>query len=254
MYGELHRQIKSNFNREYVTPNGRLTSETQTACVLVLMFDLLESEAHRERAVRTLQKLLRKQDDHLTTGFVGTPYLLHVLSRNGLIELAYKLLQQKDYPSWLYQITKGATTIWEHWDGIKPDGSFWSADMNSFNHYAYGAIGDWMVQVICGLQTEADGAGFKQFTLAPQPGGGLSHARMRYDSLYGQIRSGWQKTASGTIYEFTVPANTTATLRLPAGSAAQPAILAGEPVSISREGDCFVMAAGSGDYRIEITD
>lgn len=126
-----------------MTPNGRLAVPTQTAHVLALMFNLIE-EKDRKRTIDTLVDYIKKNKYHLTTGFVGTPYLCHVLSQNGYSDVAYKLLLQTDYPSWLYQVTKGATTIWEHWDGIKPDGSFWSPDMNSFNHYAYGSIGDWL--------------------------------------------------------------------------------------------------------------
>ncbi len=142
-YSELYHKILENFRREFVTPNGRLAVSTQTAHVLALMFDLVE-EKDKERTVEELVKLLKERKYHLTTGFVGTPYLCHVLTRYGKNDVAYKLVTQTDFPSWLYQVTKGATTVWEHWDGIKEDGTFWSADMNSFNHYAYGSIGDWL--------------------------------------------------------------------------------------------------------------
>src|SRR5690606_436196 len=116
-----------------------------------------------------LTELLKDNKFHLTTGFVGTPYLNLVLSANGLNDIAYKLLLQQDYPSWLYPVTKGATTIWEHWDGIKPDGSFWSASMNSFNHYAYGAIGDWLYRCVAGIDTDEQLAGYKHIHIKPQP-------------------------------------------------------------------------------------
>src|SRR5690606_38793207 len=140
-----------------------------------LMFGLLEGKA-RERAIEKLMELLKESKFHLTTGFVGTPYLNYVLSENGQLDAAYRLLFQQDYPSWLYQVTKGATTIWEHWDGIKEDGSFWSKDMNSFNHYAYGAIGDWLYRCVAGIDTDEGNAGYKHITIRPQPGSELSWA------------------------------------------------------------------------------
>jgi len=177
-----------------------------------------------------------------------------VLSQNGLQSLAYKLLRQTDYPSWLYQVTKGATTIWEHWDGIKPDGSFWSADMNSFNHYAYGAIGDWMVQVICGLGLDENSPGYKHFLLAPQPGGGLTHAGMTYASSYGMIESRWEKADGAIRYSFVLPANTTSTIRLAARQGDIVAIEGDTPKSVLQGSEGVVIEAGSGNYRITVPE
>ena len=251
-YSEWHQRIVENFQKEFVTPNGRLASNTQTACVLALMFDLADKK-HRGRIVESLQKLLRSRDDHLATGFVGTPYLLHALSRNGLTGLAYKLLRQTDYPSWLYQVTRGATTIWEHWDGIRPDGSFWSADMNSFNHYAYGAVGDWMVQVVCGLDIDELAPGYKHFFLAPQPGGGLTHARISYDSLYGKITSGWEIDDTATRYQFSVPANTTATIHLDANAGDLLTVEGDAPLDMDTDSEGYVIEAGSGSYGFTVS-
>lgn len=211
---DLEENIIKAFTDEFVTPNGKLAVPTQTAQILALMFNLLESKA-KERAVEKLAELLEESDYHLTTGFVGTPYLNHVLTENGMNDAAYKLLFQKDYPSWLYQITKGATTIWEHWDGIKEDGSFWSTDMNSFNHYAYGAIGDWLYRKVSGIELDEASPGFKHFQIKPYVGNDLDWAEANLDSMYGPIRSYWKKGESGKMQlEVTIPPNTTALVSL----------------------------------------
>ncbi len=149
-YSELLQHLKEAFLKEYVTPSGRLVSGTQTAYVLALQFDMLP-ENLRAQAAQRLAENIKDYDNHLTTGFLGTPYLCHVLSRFGYDSVAYKLLLQDTYPSWLYPVKMGATTIWERWDGQKPDSSFQTPGMNSFNHYAYGAIGDWMYRNITGV-------------------------------------------------------------------------------------------------------
>lgn len=161
------------------------------------MFGLVEGSA-KDRTVARLVQLLEASGYHLTTGFVGTPYLNLVLADAGHYEAAYKLLLQMDYPSWLYQITQGATTIWEHWDGIKEDGSFWSKEMNSFNHYAYGAVGDFLYRHVAGIEQTEEGPGYKQFLIQPHPGGGLTSAAASLESMYGTIRSEWT-IDSGTI-------------------------------------------------------
>ncbi|WP_438444118.1 glycoside hydrolase family 78 protein [Gorillibacterium sp. sgz5001074] len=214
-YGELHGRIVRAFASEFITPNGRLAGHTQTAHVLALMFELADGEVRRKLAA-ALAAYIEEQKMHLTTGFVGTPYLCHVLSAHGYHDLAVKLVHQEEYPSWLYSVRMGATTIWEHWDGIKPDGSFWSDDMNSYNHYAYGAIGDWLYRVVAGIELEEQAPGYKRILLQPNPESGLAYARASYESMYGRISSGWSKGENGTVtYTFEVPANTTARVRLP---------------------------------------
>ncbi|GBF72445.1 alpha-L-rhamnosidase [Paenibacillus sp. 598K] len=217
-YAELYKRIVAAFTTEFVTPAGRLSVPTQTAQVLALTFGLLEGKA-RERAVAKLMELLEESKFHLTTGFVGTPYLNFALSQNGQLDAAYKLLMQQDYPSWLYQVTKGATTIWEHWDGIREDGSFWSKDMNSYNHYAYGAIGDWLYRCVAGIDMAEGTAGYKSITIAPQPGGALTWAEGRFDSVYGEIASRWSRSEDGVMELLvTIPVNTKATITLPGAS------------------------------------
>lgn len=209
-YNELLEKITEKFNQEFVTPNGRLSESTQTAYVLALHFDLLK-EKDRKKAAAILADYVAERDGHLTTGFVGTPYLNHVLSDNGYLELAYELLEREEYPSWLYPITKGATTIWEHWDGIKEDGSFWSGTlMNSFNHYAYGAVADWIYGVVGGIKSDIENSGFKRFTIAPRPGGSLKSAKTSFDSIYGMIVSKWEIINNQFELEVEIPANTEA--------------------------------------------
>jgi len=213
-YREHHENIVEAFQREFFTPSGRLVAPTQTAHILALMFNLVK-EKDRKRTIDTLVKYLEENKWHLNTGFLGTPYLCHVLSSNGRTDVAYKLLLQTDYPSWLYQVNKGATTIWEHWDGIKEDGSFWSAEVNSFNHYAYGSIGDWLYRVVAGIDTDETKAGYKRIILKPQPCQKLEWATAEFESMYGLIKIKWYHENGMMRMDVTVPHNTTALVMLP---------------------------------------
>ena len=213
-YEVLHQQILERLREEFIAPRGRLSVETQTAHVLALHFGLL-AEKDIPRTARRLRALLAERSDHLTTGFMGTPYICHALSNYGMTDIAYKLLLNRDLPSWLYAVEKGATTIWEHWDSILEDGSFWSRDMNSFNHYANGSVGEWMYKVVAGLRPDENKPGFKHIIIQPQPGGGLDFAKIALTTLYGVIRTGWEKTDAGMTLTAEIPANTTATVTLP---------------------------------------
>jgi alpha-L-rhamnosidase len=244
IYEKLHKDIVKAFQDEFFTPAGRLAARTQTAHVLALMFDLVPEE-HRLRTINTLLSLLEEKDWHLTTGFLGTPYLCHVLSRNGKLDAAYKLLLQEDYPSWLYQVKIGATTVWEHWDGIKPDGSMWSADMNSFNHYAYGAIGDWLYRVAAGLDTDSDLPGYKRILIHPQPGGDLTYAKAEYLSMYGKISIEWRISGKEIFIDIAVPHNTTAHVILPKAS---PEFIKGSKASFAPCAQGAETELGSGSY------
>ncbi len=216
-YSQLSENIKKAFNKEFVTSAGRLVSHTQTAYSLALAFDLLPKDLV-PKAAKFLADDVRKFG-HLTTGFVGTPLLCKTLSAQGYDDLAFMLLNRKDYPSWLYPVTQGATTIWERWDGQKPDGTFQDVGMNSFNHYAYGAIGEWLYRYVAGLDIDQENPGYKHFVLAPHPGGGLTNAAVDFDSMYGKIRSAWKTEGNNLNYEVLVPANTTATVTLPTADA-----------------------------------
>lgn len=210
---ELKKNIKSSFSNEFITPNGRLSSNSQTAYVLALQFKLLDS-ANITRAIGYLTEDIKKREFHLSSGFLGTPYLCHVLSQNGYNDYAYKLLFQRTYPSWLYPITRGATTIWERWDGIKPDSTFQDPTMNSFNHYAYGAIGDWIYGNITGLQGDEDYPGYKHFIIKPIITDSLNYAKLYFNSMYGIIRSEWNRNGNQIEFNITVPPNARATVIL----------------------------------------
>lgn len=215
-YTELLKNIKDAFIKEYVTSTGRLVSSSQTAYVLALNFDMLP-ENQRLQAAERLVENIKSYNNHLTTGFLGTPYLCHVLTRFGYTDLAYTLLLQETYPSWLYPVKMGATTIWERWDGIKPDSTFQTPGMNSFNHYAYGAIGDWMYRTVAGVREEV--SGYKHIIIQPHLGGNLTAAKANYDTYYGNITSGWKLENKNLILDVEIPANTTATLYIPATDA-----------------------------------
>ena len=252
-YASLYQNIVTAFQKEFFTPSGRLAVPTQTAHVLVLYFDLTP-ELFRKRTVDTLARLIEENGVHLTTGFLGTPYLCHALSQNGYRDLAYRLLLQTDYPSWLYQVTKGATTIWEHWDGIKPDGSFWSPDMNSFNHYAYGAIGDWLYRTVAGIESDEEKPGYKHILIHPQPGGELEFVKAELESMYGLIHSEWRIEGDGIRVGVTIPVNATATVVLP-GAKADRLMVDGRPirdqqdlVEYSESMENVTVKLGSGEY------
>ncbi|OIR12914.1 bacterial alpha-L-rhamnosidase [mine drainage metagenome] len=217
-YTVLLRKIKDAFLKEYVTPNGRLVSSTQTAYVLALNFDMLP-ESLRDQAAKRLAENINSYGNHLTTGFLGTPYLCHVLTRFGYTDVAYKLLLQETYPSWLYPVKMGATTIWERWDGQKPDSSFQTPGMNSFNHYSYGAIGDWMYRKMVGLDTYEDGVGYKHIKIKPHIGGGFTFANASLQTYYGKLSCDWKVEANKMMMDVEIPANTSATIFIPAANA-----------------------------------
>lgn len=212
-YYSVNKKVKEAFIKEFVTPNGRLVSHTQTAYSLALAFKILPDELAK-KAVSHLEKDVKKFG-HITCGFVGTPLLCKSLSENNLDYLAFMLLNRKEYPSWLYPVTQGATTIWERWDGQKPDGTFQDPGMNSFNHYAYGAIGEWLYQYVSGLNIDEDKPGYKHIIFAPHIGGNLSYSKVEYNSMYGLILSSWKIENSIFNYEVIIPPNTTGTIELP---------------------------------------
>jgi len=190
-----------------------MVSDTQTAYVLAVAFDLLPYNLSK-KAIDYLASYVRILG-HLTTGFVGTPLICKTLSDHGYPGLAFMLLTRKEYPSWLYPVTQGATTIWERWDGQRPDGTFQNAGMNSFNHYAYGAIGEWLYRYITGLQPDEIEPGYQHIIFEPHMGGGLTWAKAGFESMYGKIVSEWKIDGGEMVFHVEVPPNTTATLALP---------------------------------------
>ncbi|MBQ7637378.1 MAG: family 78 glycoside hydrolase catalytic domain [Clostridia bacterium] len=205
-YEELHKKIVDAFNYTYIGENGEMTSDTQTACVLALWFGLAKN---REPIIKQLLKLINDRG-HLTTGFVGTPYLLPLLSSLGETKLAYDLILRKEFPSWLYPVTKGATTMWERWNGIRPDGEFADVGMNSFNHYAYGAVGAWMYENMAGIRPDGESPAYDKILFAPETDDRLSFVRASIKTKHGEILSEWSRTSEGTEYTFIVPEGCTA--------------------------------------------
>jgi alpha-L-rhamnosidase len=254
-YAALLGKIKTAFQREYATPNGRLSSNTQTAYTLALSFGLLPESMRKNAAARLAADV--RSFGHLTTGFLGTPLLNPVLSDYGYFGEAYLLLNRKEYPSWLYPVTKGATTVWERWDGIKPDGTFQDPRMNSFNHYALGAIGDWMYRVVAGIEIDAKHPGYKHVLIQPRPGGGLTWVKASEHSMYGLVVSHWQIKDGTMTLRVEVPANTTATVRLPNATIGQVTEKGKTLVSdkdlagVRQEEGAVIVNVGSGSYSFQ---
>ncbi len=243
-YTGIFNSVKRVFNHEYVTPAGRVGTNSQTSYVLALMFDLLPPDL-RPKAARFLVDDIRSRQNHLSTGFLGTPYLCHILSQNGYTDVAYDLLLQETYPSWLYPVKMGATTIWERWDGQKTDSTFQDAGMNSFNHYAYGAIGDWMYRVSAGI--DALEPGYKYILIKPSPTPGLEYSKASFESSYGNISSGWERKDGMVTVKISIPANTRARIVLPVR----------DPSGISESGKALsenenLAQPGSSDEKISI--
>ena len=216
-YTAVYKNAKDAFIKNFFDAEGTLTAQTQTAHILALRFDLTP-EKWRAKTVQRLLQLLDERGGHLVTGFLGTPYFCAALSENDCLKQAYDLLLKKDFPGWLYQVAQGATTVWEHWDGRRPDGTMWSAGMNSFNHYAYGAVGAWLYSTVLGLGQQAGTAGFTAARLAPRPGGGLNWAEGWHETPLGRYALRWEKDAFKTNVTFSVPANAEAELVLEPGA------------------------------------
>ena len=251
-YDKLLQKIKKVFRDEFLTPSGRLSPNTQTAYSMALAFDLLPDAAKVSAAKRLADDITRFK--HITTGFLGASLVCPVLTDYGYLDQAYMLLNRKEYPSWLYPVTKDATTIWERWDGIKPDGSFQDKGMNSFNHYAYGAIGQWLYSVVAGLDLDPMNPGYKHILIQPRPGGGLTHARARLDSMYGPIESAWRIDEKVMNLNVEIPPNTTADVTLRGVKLAlvtesgKPLDAADAITETSQQGDAAVIRIGSGRY------
>ncbi|MBU3744347.1 MAG: alpha-L-rhamnosidase, partial [Sediminibacterium sp.] len=253
-YTRLLDGVVKAFQQEYVTPSGRLVSSTQTSYVLSLQFNMLPVHLRKSTAERLVENI-KSYGIHLTTGFLGTPYLCEVLTRFGYTSLAYQLLLQESYPSWLYPVKMGATTIWERWDGIKPNGTFQTPGMNSFNHYAYGAIGDWMYRTMAGIQEDETGAGYKKIIIRPQAGGNFSKVAASLQTYYGLVSSSWQIQQSNFQLDVEIPANSTAIVCLPAPKKGV-ITEGGSPINVANlstdESGNVKIPVGSGKYHFEI--
>jgi alpha-L-rhamnosidase len=212
----------------------------------------------RQSAAKFLVDDIKSRRNHLSTGFLGTPFLCHVLTQNGYTDVAYDLLLQETYPSWLYPVKMGATTIWERWDGQKTDSTFQDPGMNSFNHYAYGAIGDWMYRVSAGIETKTPG--YRNLLIQPHVSGKLNLSKASFESPYGKIVSGWERKDGKVYFTIEIPANAEATIVLPDVSA-EKVKEGGLPLSgnkylnnIHVAGKDLLIDAGSGKYLFEISE
>ena len=252
-YKNLFQGIKEAFMKAYVAPDGRINGDTQTCYVLALYMDLLPDEL-RAAAAKHLVAAIEKKDWHLSTGFVGVGYLCPALTEAGYTDVAYRLLNNDTFPSWGYTIRHGATTIWERWDGWTEERGFQSSEMNSFNHYSLGSVGDWLYRYVAGIDLDYGATGYERFVIHPRPGGGLTWARGEYASIRGKILSEWKVEDHKILLKVIVPPNTTATVYVPATRKSE-LVESGKPVE-QAEGIKFlrmgegevVLAVESGEY------
>ena len=265
-YEALFKNIRDEFRARYLTPVVKQTS--QTAYLLALQFDLLDGDAEISDFINRLSQAVKDNDYKLNTGFVGTSVINPTLSRFGLTDLAYDLLLQRECPSWLYSVDQGATTVWERWNSYTHESGFGSASMNSFNHYAYGAVGEWMYRYMAGIEVDESEPGFHHFFLQPHPDrrtalpqgqSPITSASATFRSRYGMIYSAWTApNQNALVYDCTVPVNATATLRFPASQADLVVRESGVPASqaegvtpVGYQDGCLVYELASGSYHFE---
>ena len=252
----MFEKVRAAFQKEFLREDGRLTVETQTAYLLALAFNLLPENV-RARAAERLVENIQALDWHLSTGFIGISHLNPQLTLAGRADVAYRLLLRDDSPSWLYPVKHGATTIWERWNGWTEKDGFFNPQMNSFNHYSLGSVGEWLFRHVAGIELDPEVAGFQRFVLRPFIGPGMDFARANYDTLHGEIASNWKRTGSKLMWTIRVPANTTARVHVPSlpGTGVTEGGMPVEKVDglkvIGREGKFLVCEAGSGEYSFE---
>lgn len=212
-YAALADEVAAAFRRRYVCDDGRMTSDSPTAYSLALVFGLIDDGEQRRSAGDRLARLVLDDDARIATGFVGTPLICDALTATGHVDVAYRLLTQTDCPSWLYPVTMGATTVWERWDSLRPDGTLNPGGMTSFNHYALGAVADWLHRTVAGI--EATAPGYRTLRFSPRPGGGISWAKAVHHTPYGTASIAWEQTATGLTADVVVPAGCEAVIELP---------------------------------------
>jgi alpha-L-rhamnosidase len=252
-YRRLFKQIKKAFNQRYVTADGHIQGDTQCGYAMALRFNLLPDDL-RPKAAQYLADNVSNHQDHLTTGFIGVSYLLPALCSENKIDTAYRVFLQDTFPSWLFSVKHGATTIWERWDGWTPEKGFQDPGMNSFNHYSLGSCGEWMFDAVAGIGLDPDQPGFKHIIIKPVMGGDLTWVKAHYDTVHGRIVSEWERKEKQLTLHVVIPANTTATIYVPAGDLAS--VLEGGKPAAKSEGVRFlrkknaaaVFEAGSGTY------
>ncbi|MBB6635083.1 alpha-L-rhamnosidase [Cohnella thailandensis] len=242
-YSRLHGDIADAFRRAFVSEDGRIHGGTQTVYVLALQFGLL-TEPLRELAIRHLAEDIASRGGRLSTGFLGVGYLLPALTDNGRTDVAYGLLTQEEFPSWMYSIKHGATTIWERWDGWTEHNGFQTPSMNSFNHYSLGSVGEWMYRYMAGIEADPKAPGFRRAIIQPRPGGRIASVDASYESLYGTYKSSWTLDADGAFkLRVLIPANAAATIHVPGNRIS----IDGQPAA---EGTSS-FELGSGSYTFE---
>ena len=252
-YAEVYRNIRTAFQKEYIKEDGEIGNGSQTSYVVALYANLVPA-ALKAAAAQNLVKEIQAHDWHLSTGFLGTPYILFVLTENGRADVAYRLLQNDTFPSWGYMLKKGATTWWERWNGDTGDPA-----MNSYNHYAFGSVMAWVYRQVAGIDATAQGAGDKEIAIHPrippadsQAASPITHARGEFDSVYGKIVSDWTGTAAGPFaLKVTIPPNTSATVFLPAIPNAR-ITEGGKAISARKNADGYAIRVGSGSYEFQM--
>ncbi len=252
-FKKMFEHVRAAFQKKWLEPNGRITTDTQTGYLLALAFDLLP-ENLRAAATEHLVNDIKSLDWHLSTGFIGISHLNPQLTLAGRTDVAYRLLLRDDYPSWLYPVKHGATTIWERWNGWTHADGFFNPHMNSFNHYSLGSVGEWLFRHVAGIELDAEIPGFQKFILRPFIGEGLDFARASYRTMHGEITSEWKRDGNNLTWTVRVPTNTTAKIFVPSqpDSAVTEGDAAMEKVAdlrvTGREGNFLICEATSGDY------
>ncbi len=249
-YQQLFDEIKTAFNNAYVAEDGLIKGDTQTCYVIGLYFDLLPKEK-RPLAADHLVRKIKEKNYHLSTGFLGLSYLLPTLTEAGRLDLAYRLLNNDTFPSWGYSIKNGATTIWERWNGWTEEDGFGDPGMNSFNHYSFGAVGQWLFATVAGIDTRSPA--YKNIIIHPRPGGGLTWAKASYNSISGLIETNWQITDQKFQLDVTIPANTTATVFVPARDPRTVRCNRKSAKFVKAENNSAVFEVGSGKYEFTST-
>lgn len=250
-YRQLYEDVRAAFIDEFIAADGTVRGDSQTAYILTITNDLVPDD-RRDDLIDRFVATIERRDWHLSTGFLGVDGLLSALTEVGRTDVAYRLLQNTSYPSWGYAIERGATTIWERWNSIMPDGSFGPVEMNSFNHYAYGAVGEWMYRTMAGVS--ALEPGYRSILVAPELGEGIDHVDLTHETRYGTVRSAWERDGDDLHLEVEIPAGSTATVRVPASSrwavteGGVPAEDADHVRLVEVEDDHVVYEVGSGAY------
>jgi len=245
-YSDLVENIRRAYQKAYIKDNGDVQGGTQTSYVVTL-YTKMAPPCLESAMVHNLVKDIESRNWHLSTGFLGTPFLLFTLANHGQTDVAYRLLLNETYPSWGYMLSKGATTWWERWNGDSGDPS-----MNSYNHYAFGSVVAWVYRSVAGIDTDPTAPGYREIVIHPHPDARITHARGEYDSVYGPIVSDWTATPQGPFsLKVTIPANTTAKVFLPDIPHTH-VKQDGHPVNAQNESGSYVIRVGSGSYEFEV--